>query len=71
VVKFCVRAFCGLVRMTLHYGRKNFLPLFTILRIIDVIDVARLISIFIISLILVFLRCCTCLYKFSNKSINK
>jgi len=45
-----VRACCSLVRTTLHYRRKNFLPLLAILLIIDVIDVARFISIFIISL---------------------
>jgi len=49
-----MRAFYGLVRTTLHYRRNNFLPLLTILLVIGVFDVARFISIFIISLILIF-----------------
>jgi len=43
-----LRACIGLVHITLHYRRTNFLPLLTLLRINDVIDVARFISIFII-----------------------
>jgi len=84
VVEICVRDHCsirdgllhcsirdgllGLVRTTLHYRRKNCLPLLTILLlVIAVIDVAYFISIFIISLILCFCMCCsTCLYKFNN-----
>jgi len=62
-----VSACRDLVRTTLHCRRKNFLPLLTILWIIDVIDVARFISIFIISLILFFVRC---LHVCTNSIIN-
>jgi len=48
------RACGGLVHTTLHYRRKNFLPLLTILPVIDVIDVARFISVFVISLFVFF-----------------
>jgi len=43
-------------RTNLHYRSKNLLPLLTILLVFDVNDVARLISIFIISLILFFIH---------------
>jgi len=45
-------------------SKEEFFPLLTLLRIIDAIDVAGFISIFIISF---FLRCCACLYEFNNK----
>jgi len=53
----------GLVRTTLHYRRKKFLPLLTKLRTTDAIDVERLIGIFISSFSTLLY---TCLYEFNK-----
>jgi len=67
-----VRACCATVRMTLYKGRiwrKNFLPVLTILLVIDVIVVARSISIFIISNSIFFLY--VAVHVCTNSIINK
>jgi len=64
-----VRARCGLVRTTLHYQRKYVLRLLTILRNTYVTDIARNISIFIISLIPYFMLL-VYVYKFNNRLIK-
>jgi len=43
-----VRARCCLVCTTLNYRSKNFLPLFTILRVTDMIDVANIMLLYML-----------------------